>query len=98
MRKTADAKTAHSEVVLVRMFCSSPGNVAEERTMARQLIDSDLPKSHPLELCFAGSAGAGGDRRGRPVGADSDAGSGNATGVGECRAAAGQREIAGPGH
>jgi formylglycine-generating enzyme required for sulfatase activity len=29
---------------LVRIFLSSPGDVAEERTLARELIDSELPK------------------------------------------------------
>lgn len=32
------------EVPLVRIFLSSPGDVAEERTLARQFIDSELPK------------------------------------------------------
>ena len=39
-----DEEPARREVPLVRIFLSSPGDVAEERTLARQLIDSELPK------------------------------------------------------
>src|SRR5512132_2455130 len=39
-----EAKTPPREVTLVRIFLSSPGDVAEERTLARQFIDSELPK------------------------------------------------------
>src|SRR5512135_972638 len=39
-----EAKTPPHEVPLVRIFLSSPGDVAEERTLARQFIDSELPK------------------------------------------------------
>ena len=39
-----DEEPARREVPVVRIFLSSPGDVAEERTLARQLIDSELPK------------------------------------------------------
>ena len=39
-----DEEPARRDVPLVRIFLSSPGDVAEERTLARQLIDSELPK------------------------------------------------------
>jgi hypothetical protein len=41
---TRDTETPPREVPLVRIFLSSPGDVAEERTLARQLIDAELPK------------------------------------------------------
>jgi hypothetical protein len=40
----ADETTQQRNVPLVRIFLSSPGDVAEERTAARQLIDAELPK------------------------------------------------------
>ncbi|MGZ9071296.1 MAG: NACHT domain-containing protein, partial [Allosphingosinicella sp.] len=39
-----DEKPDRREVPVVRIFLSSPGDVAEERALARQLIDSELPK------------------------------------------------------
>ena len=39
-----DEEPARREVPLVRIFLSSPGDVAEERALARQLIDAELPK------------------------------------------------------
>ena len=39
-----EEKPARRDVPLVRIFLSSPGDVAEERTLARQLIDAELPK------------------------------------------------------
>lgn len=39
-----DEEPDRREVPLVRIFLSSPGDVAEERTLARQLIDAELPK------------------------------------------------------
>src|SRR5512134_1937503 len=39
-----DEEPARREVPLVRIFLSSPGDVADERASARQLIDSALPK------------------------------------------------------
>ena len=36
-------RTGRHEVPLLRIFLSSPGDVAEERELARQLID-ELPK------------------------------------------------------
>jgi hypothetical protein len=39
-----DEEPARRKVPLVRIFLSSPGEVAEERTLARQLIDAELPK------------------------------------------------------
>ena len=39
-----DEEPARREVPLVRIFLSSPGDVVEERTLARQLIDAELPK------------------------------------------------------
>ena len=38
------AEQTRRDVPLVRIFLSSPGDVAEERLLARQLIDSELPK------------------------------------------------------
>ena len=52
--------------------------------MARQLIDSRAAEASRLPR--TGDAGTG--RLGRPGGADSDAGDGDAAGLGECRAAA----------
>src|SRR5512132_3371387 len=43
-----EAETPPHEVSLVRIFLSSPGDVAEERTLARQFIDSELPNSSPF--------------------------------------------------
>ena len=43
-----DEEPARREVPLVRIFLSSPGDVAEERAMARQLIDAELPKRPSL--------------------------------------------------
>ena len=37
-------ETTRRDVPLVRIFLSSPGDVAEERSLARHLIDSVLPK------------------------------------------------------
>lgn len=39
-----DKEPARREVPLVRIFLSSPRDVADERTSARQLIDAELPK------------------------------------------------------
>ena len=39
-----EKEPARRDVPLVRIFLSSPGDVAEERTLARQLIDAELPK------------------------------------------------------
>jgi hypothetical protein len=39
-----DEEPARGEVPLVRIFLSSPGDVPGERTSARHLIDSELPK------------------------------------------------------
>src|SRR5512134_2500200 len=39
-----DEEPARREVPLVRIFLSSPGDVADERASARQLIDAELPK------------------------------------------------------
>ena len=39
-----DGEPARREVPVVRIFLSSPGDVADERTSARQLIDAELPK------------------------------------------------------
>ncbi len=39
-----DEETTRREIPLVRVFLSSPGDVADERTSARQLIDAELPK------------------------------------------------------
>src|SRR5512132_2088098 len=39
-----EAETSLREVPMVRIFVSSPGDVAEERTFALQFIDSELPK------------------------------------------------------
>ena len=36
--------TTRREVPVVSIFLSSPGDVAEERKLARQLIDAELPK------------------------------------------------------
>src|SRR5512132_2514843 len=43
-----EAETPPREVPLIRIFLSSPGDVAEERTLARQFIDSELPKFLPF--------------------------------------------------
>ena len=43
-----DEEPARREVPLVRIFLSSPGDVADERTSARQLIDAELPKLRSL--------------------------------------------------
>ena len=40
----AAARSARRDVPVFRIFLSSPGDVAEERAQARQLIDSELPK------------------------------------------------------
>ena len=37
-------ETMRRDVPVVRIFLSSPGDVAEERSLARQLIDNVLPK------------------------------------------------------
>src|SRR5512132_2967509 len=42
------AETPPRAVPLVRIFLSSPGDVAEERMLARQFIDSELPKFRPF--------------------------------------------------
>ncbi len=39
-----DEAPARREVPVIRIFLSSPGDVADERTQARQLIDNELPK------------------------------------------------------
>jgi hypothetical protein len=39
-----DEKTSGRAVPMVRVFLLSPEDVAKERTLARQLIDSELPK------------------------------------------------------
>ena len=43
-RAAIAGETARRDVPLVRIFLSSPGDVAEERSLARQLIDTVLPK------------------------------------------------------
>jgi hypothetical protein len=54
-----DEEPARREVPLVRIFLSSPGDVAEERTLARQLIDSELPKLPSLSGDRPGRRGGG---------------------------------------
>ena len=44
-------ETTLPEVPVLRIFLSSPGDVAEERSLARELIDSVLPKLAHLREC-----------------------------------------------
>src|SRR5512132_4391001 len=43
-----EAETPPREVPLILIFLSSPGDVADERTLARRFIDSELPKLPPF--------------------------------------------------
>lgn len=44
-------ETTRPNVTLVRTFLSSPGDVAEERKLAREMIDSVLPKLPHFREC-----------------------------------------------
>lgn len=48
MMARRDKEPARRNVPLVRIFLSSPGDVADERTSARQLIDAELMKLRSL--------------------------------------------------
>ena len=45
-------ETPLPEVPVLRIFLSSPGDVAEERSIARDLIDTVLPKLVHLRECM----------------------------------------------
>ena len=67
----------------LRFFLSSPGDVADERTFAQQVIEQGCQR---IPSCAAGSVAGG--ALGRPAGTGGDAGDTDAAGSGQSRAAA----------